>query len=329
MANTRAKNQDYIKSKFNILSSSPEEDVVDSKSNSPTPSRARGARKTRLSVTLDKLIPNPLNMYSMKADEDFEELIAGLKRDGQQEDIVVKDNKDGTYTIISGHRRYQGLKTIGAEKAGIILADSINTKSEEIAMIARGNTGTRQKRPYDVAAQMKLFIEALNEEGFEGAIADRIKTEFNLSDKTYYNYEYLVTLPDKLISFGKEGWLIRDEGISLAKILKKEGGEERIRDFTVRATDALEQTSEEKKRETLQKLVANQLRAEKRQETIFKGSKAPNVNTVVKRVDKLVQSVLDAEEFKIPAKKEKREETVKMLEESIAALEKIRDKIVS
>jgi ParB family chromosome partitioning protein len=65
------------------------------------------------SIDIDKLVPHCSNFYPVS---DIELLAEDIERQGLKSNLVVRDNGDGTYTIISGHRRFGAIKLLIKEK---------------------------------------------------------------------------------------------------------------------------------------------------------------------------------------------------------------------
>lgn len=60
-------------------------------------------------LDIEKLIPHKENFYTLS---DIELLAEDIERQGLKENLVVRDDGDGFYTVISGHRRRQAIITL-------------------------------------------------------------------------------------------------------------------------------------------------------------------------------------------------------------------------
>lgn len=60
-------------------------------------------------INIKQLYPNDNNPYPV---EDLEDLIQSTKMIGLEQNLVVKDNGYKTYTIVTGHKRYNAIKNI-------------------------------------------------------------------------------------------------------------------------------------------------------------------------------------------------------------------------
>lgn len=137
-------------------------------------------------ISLEKLIPNPLSKFPVEEDSAYKDLLEDLRRYGQKTNLLVRLAQDGDagYVIISGHRRAKALKELGLETARITLI-APKTESEEIAMIALANVGRRHQCPDGFMAQCKLYCDALQKEnpGTYSAedLSVKLQEEFGLS----------------------------------------------------------------------------------------------------------------------------------------------------
>ena len=61
----------------------------------------------RKKIELNKLKENVSNPYELN---EIEQLAESIKKDGLLQQLIVVENKDDTYTIVGGHRRYNAMK---------------------------------------------------------------------------------------------------------------------------------------------------------------------------------------------------------------------------
>lgn len=70
------------------------------------------ARDRYIEIEYERLLENPLNCRSMDP-VGIMDLAESIRKTGHLDPLTVKDNKNGSYTILSGHRRYAALKALG------------------------------------------------------------------------------------------------------------------------------------------------------------------------------------------------------------------------
>ena len=69
-------------------------------------------------IPIEKLKPYPLNerLFGKPTEKEMEAFVESFKEVGQIEVIIVMENGDGTYTILSGHQRVEAAKRAGQKK---------------------------------------------------------------------------------------------------------------------------------------------------------------------------------------------------------------------
>lgn len=72
--------------------------------------------KRFVTLSLDKLVKADWN-YKQDDAETLEKLVANLKRNGQVENIIVRELDTGFYEIVNGNHRFDALKIVGAKEA--------------------------------------------------------------------------------------------------------------------------------------------------------------------------------------------------------------------
>lgn len=169
-------------------------------------------------VDIDDIIPNPNNMFSMKRDEEYNELLVSVKVNGQTNNIEVKPkDENGKYMILSGERRWNAFKENGLKKVRVTIKGNINNLCDEKTEIMRTNLATRAKKPFDLAASIKSIAEELPEDAslekyFVGP--DSI-LGLGMTRTTFFRIYKLCKLPDYLFYLGKEELLSANLGLKL------------------------------------------------------------------------------------------------------------------
>ncbi len=108
-------------------------------------------------IDIDKLIPNP-NQPRKKFDEvALNELANSIKIHGIIQPLVVNDNKDGTYLIIAGERRYRASKLAGLSKVPCIIKDYSEKQIKEISIIE--NLQREDLNPIESARAIRQLMD--------------------------------------------------------------------------------------------------------------------------------------------------------------------------
>lgn len=106
-------------------------------------------------ISIDDIITNNENFYST---DDVELLADDIERQGLKHNLVVIDNADGRYRLISGHRRLKAIKQLAEEKR-------ITAKNVPCYVLSSGRS--------DEEAQLDLIM--LNATSREYTDADRME----------------------------------------------------------------------------------------------------------------------------------------------------------
>lgn len=124
-------------------------------------------------INVEKLIPNPNNFYHIG---DLSELKASIMEDGGvRQNLIVEPRKDGTYLIISGHRRCQAVKELLADGADVEAdlpceIEPDHAKAERL--LIRANSAARILTPWEEVLQAQRADEIITRQRQEGVISE-------------------------------------------------------------------------------------------------------------------------------------------------------------
>lgn len=130
------------------------------------------ARAVR-AINVDKLIPNPANFYHIGS---LDELKASILEDGGvRQNLIVEPKGDGTYIIISGHRRCQAVKELLADGADVEAdlpceIEPDHAKAERL--LIRANSAARILTPWEEVLQAQRADEIITRQRQEGVISE-------------------------------------------------------------------------------------------------------------------------------------------------------------
>lgn len=122
-------------------------------------------------INVEKLIPNPDNFYHIG---DLSDLKASILEDGGvRQNLIVEPRKDGTYLIISGHRRCQAVKELLADGAAVEAdlpceIEPDHAKAERL--LIRANSSARILTPWEEVLQAQRADEVITRQRSEGLI---------------------------------------------------------------------------------------------------------------------------------------------------------------
>lgn len=130
------------------------------------------ARAVR-AINVGKLIPNPANFYHIGS---LDELKASILEDGGvRQNLIVEPKGDGTYIIISGHRRCQAVKELLADGADVEAdlpceIEPDHAKAERL--LIRANSAARILTPWEEVLQAQRADEIITRQRQEGVISE-------------------------------------------------------------------------------------------------------------------------------------------------------------
>lgn len=181
-------------------------------------SAANGELTRQLSV--DALVDNPLNRFSMAEDEEFLSTMRSVEQDGFLEDIVVTPHTDNTWRIISGHRRVMAARRLG--KATVpCKVRRYPDKLSELRALMGANVHRRSITPFDMARQLETLRDTLAE---EGQLPENVKeqaelmaAQSDLSRATVERYLDLLNLDETMTGWAERGDMTMTDAYEMAR----------------------------------------------------------------------------------------------------------------
>ena len=181
-------------------------------------SAANGELTRQLSV--DCLVDNPLNRFSMAEDEEFLSTVRSVEQDGFLEDIVVTPHTDNTWRIISGHRRVLAARKLG--KASVpCKVRRYPDKLAELRALMGANVHRRNISPFDMAHQLETLRDTLAE---EEQLPENVKEQAELmaeqsglSRATVERYLDLLNLDGTMAGWAERGDMTMTDAYEMAR----------------------------------------------------------------------------------------------------------------
>ena len=181
-------------------------------------SAANGELTRQLPVK--SLTDNPLNRFSMAEDEEFQSTLRSVEQDGFLEDIVVTPNEDGTWRIISGHRRVLAARKLGKATVPCKVRHYADRLAELRALMG-ANVHRRSITPFDMARQLETLRDTLAQEGKlpEGVKeqAELMAQQSDLSRATVERYLDLLNLDAALTAWAEKGDMTMTDAYELSR----------------------------------------------------------------------------------------------------------------
>ena len=144
-------------------------------------------------ISVSSIVPNknqPRKLFEKIA---LEELTNSIKERGVIQPLIVRrsDDQDNKYELIAGERRWQAAQSAGLHEVPVVIIESDNLKSLELAIIE--NVQRKDLNVIEEAESYRNLIEKFNYD------QDKVAKFIGKSRSHISNTLRLLTLPEKLI----------------------------------------------------------------------------------------------------------------------------------
>lgn len=113
----------------------------------------------------------PNHPYQVKDNEEMEDFVENIKQKGVIHPVIVRPKEDGTYEMISGHRRKRACELAGIKEIPAIVRDM----SDEDAIIYMVDSNKQREKilPSEKAFAYKMKLEAMKRQGQRNDLTSR------------------------------------------------------------------------------------------------------------------------------------------------------------
>ena len=126
-------------------------------------SRAEAALSKIRDIPISEIDEFPDHPFKVLMDEDMEQLVESVKRNGVMTPATVRLKEDGRYELISGHRRKKACELAGLETLKCEVKDL--TRDEAIIIMVESNLQRSVILPSEKAYAYKMRLEAMKRQG--------------------------------------------------------------------------------------------------------------------------------------------------------------------
>ena len=114
-------------------------------------------------IPLDKLKPFPNHPFQVRDDDSMKDTVESIKTYGVLQPAIVRPSDDGSYEILSGHRRKHACELAGKKSMPVI----IRNLDDDAAIIFMVDSNLQRENilPSERAAAYKMKMEALKRQG--------------------------------------------------------------------------------------------------------------------------------------------------------------------
>ena len=126
-------------------------------------SRAEAKLSKIRDIPLSQIDEFPDHPFKVLMDEDMEQLVESIKRNGVMTPATVRLKEDGRYELVSGHRRKKACELAGLETLKCEVKEL--TRDEAIIVMVESNLQRSTILPSEKAFAYKMRLEAMNRQG--------------------------------------------------------------------------------------------------------------------------------------------------------------------
>lgn len=157
-------------------------------------------------IPVEKLKPFPNHPFQVRDDDSMRETVESIKTYGVFQPAIVRPSDDGSYEILSGHRRKHACELVG-KKSMLVIIRNLDDDAAIIFMVD-SNLQRENILPSERAAAYKMKLEALKRQGARTDLTsvqfapklstEKIGDEVGVSKDTVKRYIRLTELQPEL-----------------------------------------------------------------------------------------------------------------------------------
>ena len=114
-------------------------------------------------IDINKIADFPNHPFKVQDDDKMDEMVKSVKQYGVILPVIVRPKDDGTYEMISGHRRKRACELAGIKQIRCIVKDL--SDDEAVILMVDSNIQREEILPSEKAFAYKMKLEALNHQG--------------------------------------------------------------------------------------------------------------------------------------------------------------------
>lgn len=114
-------------------------------------------------IDIDKITDFPNHPFQVKCDEKMENMVKSIKVYGVIMPVIVRPKENGTYEMISGHRRKKACELAGLKEIKSIVKEL--TDDEATILMVDSNIQREEILPSEKAFAYKMKLEAMKHQG--------------------------------------------------------------------------------------------------------------------------------------------------------------------
>lgn len=157
-----------------------------------------------VAVPLASISPFADHPFRVEQDAEMQALTESILESGVMTPAIVRPKGDGTYEMISGHRRMAACRELGLEKMPVVIRDLDDDTAA--LMVVDANRQRERILPSEKAFAYRLRMEVLSRRGGSGKTRDAVSDkESGRQVQRYIRLTYLLPQLLKLVDDGRMG----------------------------------------------------------------------------------------------------------------------------
>ena len=180
------------------------------------------------------IVPFPNHPFGVRDDQDMEQLVESIQEHGILSPLTVRAASDGTFELISGHRRKHAAEIAGLVDVPCIIKDL--TDDEAVIAMVDSNLQRETILPSERAFAYSMRLEAMKRQGFRSdrtcaqvahkldgrKSRDILAEELGVSKDMIRRYIRLTNLIPELLALVDEGRMKMQPAIAISYLKKDE-----------------------------------------------------------------------------------------------------------
>lgn len=126
-------------------------------------SRAEAGLSKIRDIPLSEIDEFPDHPFKVNLDEDMEQLVDSIRRNGVMTPATVRQKEDGRYELVSGHRRRKACELAGLDSLPCEVKEL--SRDEAVIIMVESNLQRTEILPSEKAFAYKMRLDAMNRQG--------------------------------------------------------------------------------------------------------------------------------------------------------------------
>ena len=182
-------------------------------------------------IPLTEIDDFPDHPYQVRLDEDMDQLVESIKKQGVITPVTLRVKEDGRYEMVSGHRRKKACELAGLETVKAEIKEL--TRDEAIVLMVESNLQRSTILPSEKAHAYKMRLEAMKRQGerndlTSSPLGTKLRSDAQLAQEVgdsrnqIQRYIRLTELVPGLMNLVDEGKIAMRPAVELSYLPQKE-----------------------------------------------------------------------------------------------------------